>query len=250
MSDVSEMMFKRRAFRALCAALVLMLGVCAVTGCARTAPEAKQSTAASGDLSSDTGALPPDGDTQTDQEASAAGDIQTDQTASAADRNKEASDRAESDASGTADSGGSVQDGQTKAPDIAADDAVAGQETVYHLELLTDKDMEGYDSSRVKTITIDPEGESLVFWTEKSLTDLKLIGVDYDGDQFIEKEIFCSFDTFTAEDALLIICELPEAMADLKLTFYDELGQPVALYITRDRQTLAPVMAPETAVLF
>ena len=124
------------------------------------------------------------------------------------------------------------------------------QSNIYHLDLLADKSLENYDSSKVKEIIMEPEGSSFVFWTEKTLTDLKLIGVDYDGDQFMEKEIFCIYDTFTAEDALLITHFFSEDMADLKLVFYDDTGQLKTLYITQDGQSTAPVMVLEESLLF
>ncbi len=127
---------------------------------------------------------------------------------------------------------------------------IAEQSNIYHLDLLADKSLENYDSAKIKEIIMEPEGSSFVFWTEKTLTDLKLIGVDYDGDQFMEKEIFCSYDTFTSEDALLITHFFSEDMADLKLTFYDDIGQLKALYITQDGQSAAPVMVSEESLLF
>lgn len=149
----------------------------------------------------------------------------------------------------TADSsqGTAVLESDTKEEDNSA---IAEQSNIYHLDLLADKSLENYDSAKVKEIIMEPEGSSFVFWTEKTLTDLKLIGVDYDGDQFMEKEIFCSYDTFTSEDALLITHFFSEDMADLKLTFYDDIGQLKALYITQDGQSTAPVMVSEESLLF
>ena len=66
----------------------------------------------------------------------------------------------------------------------------------------------------------------------------------------MEKEIFCSYDTFTAEDALLITHFFSEDMADLKLVFYDDTGQLKTLYITQDGQSTAPVMVLEESLLF
>lgn len=136
--------------------------------------------------------------------------------------------------------------GQQSQPDTAAG-VVSG---VFHLDLLADKSLESYDSAKVNEIIMEPEGSSFVFWTEQTLKDLKLIGVDYDGDQFMEREIFCSYSEFTPEDALLITHFFSEEMADLKLTFYDDQGQLQSLYITQDGQNAAPVMMSESDLLF
>lgn len=124
------------------------------------------------------------------------------------------------------------------------------ENTVFHLDLLADRSLEQYDSSNVKEIILEPEGSSFVFWTEKTLTDLKLIGVEYDGDQFIEKEIYCSYDEFSQEDALLITHFYPEDTADLKLVFFDETGQSRSLYIMQDGSSTKPLMLTEAELLF
>lgn len=124
------------------------------------------------------------------------------------------------------------------------------ENTVFHLDLLADRSLEQYDSSKVKEIILEPEGGSFVFWTEKTLTDLKLIGVEYDGDQFIEKQIYCSYDEFSQDDALLITHFYPEDTADLKLVFFDETGRSWSLYIMQDGSSTKPLMLTESDILF
>lgn len=121
---------------------------------------------------------------------------------------------------------------------------------VFHLDLLENKGLQDYDDSKIKEIIIDPDGSSFVFWTTKSLKDLKLIGVEYNGDQFLEGKVYCSYDEFTSADVILLTHSFPESMPDLKLTFYDDKGSPQTFYISQSGQDGSPLLVTEEALLF
>ena len=219
-----------RRLSALSMALILVLAMALASGCGDGSGTSAGQTAASG------------------SDSQAAGEQQS----AAVDTSGSAEVGGNTDAGGDTDSE-MVTDSdslETQQQSGDAGSASNDEDSIYHLSLLADKSLESYDSARVKEIIIDPEGSSFVFWTERTLTDLKLIGVDYDGDQFMEKQIFCSYDEFTDGDALLITHFFSEEIADLKLTFYDDQGQAQALYITQDGQNAAPVMVPEAHLLF
>ena len=75
-------------------------------------------------------------------------------------------------------------------------------------------------------VIISPQGSSFVFWTTKTLTDFRLMSVAYNGDQFVEGKVYASYDEFTSECAILITEMVPEGYPDLKVSFYDQNGQP------------------------
>lgn len=121
---------------------------------------------------------------------------------------------------------------------------------VFHLDLLENKGLQDYDDSKIKEIIVDPDGSSFVFWTTKTLKDLRLIGVEYNGDQFLEGKVYCSYDEFTSADVILLTHSFPESMPDLKLTFYDEVGTLQTFYISQSGQDGSPLLVTEEALLF
>ena len=121
---------------------------------------------------------------------------------------------------------------------------------VFHLDLLENKGLQDYEDSKINEIIVDPDGSSFVFWTTKTLKDLKLIGVEYNGDQFLEGKVYCSYDEFTSADVILLTHSFPESMPDLKLTFYDEVGTLQTFYISQSGQDGSPLLVTEEALLF
>lgn len=130
------------------------------------------------------------------------------------------------------------------------DDTEETSEAAWHLSLLFDKSLETYDSAKVKEIIMEPEGASFVFWTEETLTNLRLITVTYDGDQFMEDTVLCGYDSFTAEDAILLTHFFGEDLPDIKLTFTDGQGTAKSYYIRQDGQNAQPLMQTEEEILF
>ena len=150
-------------------------------------------------------------------------------------------------APGTDESAGALQTQETAGGQPETVDPGSSEiSAVFHLDLLENKGLH----ARVKEIIVDPNGSSFVFWTTKTLTDLKLISVEYNGDQFLEGKVYCSYDEFTSEDAILLTHSFPESMPDLKITFYDETGTARMFYISQSGQDASPLLITEEALLF
>lgn len=121
---------------------------------------------------------------------------------------------------------------------------------VFHLDTLENKGLGDFDNALVTEVIISPEGSSFVFWTTKTLTDFKLIGVEYNGDQFVEGKVYASYDQFTSECAVLITEMVPEGYPDLKVSFYDHNGQSQAFFISESGQDGSPILIEEETLLF
>lgn len=163
------------------------------------------------------------------------------------------SKQTEDTAEGFGDSAGAesagAQETQSSLPETP-DPGSSEISAVFHLDLLENKGLQDYDDARIKEIIVDPDGSSFVFWTTKTLTDLKLISVEYNGDQFLEGKIYCSYDEFTSADAILLTHSFPESMPDIKITFYDDKGTAQMYYISQSGQDNSPLLISEEALLF
>ena len=120
----------------------------------------------------------------------------------------------------------------------------------FHLDTLENKGLGDFDSSLVTEVIISPQGSSFVFWTTKTLTDFRLMSVAYNGDQFVEGKVYASYDEFTSECAILITEMVPEGYPDLKVSFYDQNGQPQTFYISQSGQDGSPILIEEETLLF
>lgn len=76
------------------------------------------------------------------------------------------------------------------------------------------------------------------------------MSVAYNGDQFVEGKVYASYDEFTSECAILITEMVPEGYPDLKVSFYDQNGQPQTFYISQSGQDGSPILIEEETLLF
>jgi len=116
------------------------------------------------------------------------------------------------------------------------------------LQLLSEKSLEDY--SNYEEIIINPSGTSMVFTTNKELQNVKLIGVNYNGDLFDEGLIYYDKETFTPEDAILITTVIPEGMPDLLLSYIDGSGNQKNYYISQNGTDGSLELLAESEILF
>lgn len=135
--------------------------------------------------------------------------------------------------------------------DTSYDTSVGPPETTDEgglLQLLSEKSLEDY--SNYEEIIINPSGTSMVFTTNKELQNVKLIGVNYNGDLFDEGLIYYDKETFTPEDAILITTVIPEGMPDLLLSYIDGSGNQKNYYISQNGTDGSLELLAESEILF
>ncbi len=79
--------------------------------------------------------------------------------------------------------------------------------------------------------------EGVVFWSERALSDVKIIGLDYVGDTLVENTDYedkKEIGTLSTDEALLLNRTIPEGVPYWALSFKDEIGEEVRLVLTYD----------------
>lgn len=148
------------------------------------------------------------------------------------------------------------KDSETTAPDSDSDnnddlnnDEGAGEIlSEIQVELLSEKSVETFDN--VKEVIVDPAGTSFVFWTKEKLNNIMLIGVEYNGDQFLEGKVYCSLDSLDTGDAIVLTGMMGETFPNLKLTYTDAQGRPKTFFVLESGRDGRPFLLTEDGLLY
>ena len=106
---------------------------------------------------------------------------------------------------------------QTESPSDTVE--LSNTDVVCHFDDALEKNKA--DFSHVDSIVIDKEGREMLFWAEQELDSVKLAAVSYDdsSDSYIENNSLFETEALKSGEALSITAYLPDAMANLRISF-------------------------------
>ncbi len=110
-------------------------------------------------------------------------------------------------------------------------------EEVYHLVYGRD-----FSGNIAGSCSVDDFSPDIVFYADWDVTDLKVITLEFNGEQLLEKTVVGEIQSLTAGDGFSINTYLPETIPDLMISFTDKNGVNQNLLISENRKDGIPAL--------